>query len=186
MTERVVNGVRIDKFLQLEGQVVEPVPETERERYVYWRAAHLGNIALNFINGKRYLNAREINSTHFWTDYGKAVNTARELAEPDSRLINQFGKIHRREFSLLASISPDFAYPAIVMALNESFNNGLELEDTRTINPLSAGLDELFDTRTWDQLHSPGGGFVLHGRLTAAMLDPYSRQAIREIFGPVE
>lgn len=177
-----VAGVNLGRFIELEGQVVEPVPEDQRAEYVYWRAAHLGNIALNFINGQNHLNAWGVDYTHFWSDYRPATNTASELAKPHSTRQSQFGERHKQEFAKLAGISLDFMHPAIILALDKSFNDGSQLEAIRIVDPFTADLEELFNPRTLAQPYSPGGGPILRGRLTLDKLDPYSKEAIRNIF----
>ena len=178
----IVNGVNLDPLLELEGHVIEPVPADQRAEYVYWRAAHLGNIALNFIKGHRYLNAWGADYTHFWPDYSKAANTAKELAKPNSMRQSQFGEEHRAELTKLTGIHASFAYPAIVLALDKRFNEGSRIEEIRVVDPLTSSLEELFDPVVLAQPYSPGGGFILRGPLTLDALDPHSRESIQTIF----
>lgn len=77
--------INTEAFIGLEGQVVERVPEEQRANYKYWRAVHLGAVALNFLQGKRHLNsAWGADHLHFWDNYSQALATAESLATPGS------------------------------------------------------------------------------------------------------
>jgi hypothetical protein len=178
----IVNGLNLDRLVELEGQVVEPVPLDQRSEYIYWRAGHLGNIALNFIKGHGYLNAWGADYTHFWPNYSWAVNTAKELAKPNPTRKNQFGEEHRYEFAKLTGLEHTFVYPAIVLALDKSFNDGSQLEKLRAVDPFTDSLEELFDPVAFAQPYSFGGGYILRGPLTLDALDPHSKEAIQTIF----
>lgn len=178
MSERI----NLERFLELEGQVIEPVPEEARSGYKYWRAAHLGAIALNFIKGRQHLNnAWRAPYTHFWDKYEQAVVTATELSTPNSFRKSQFGDEHRRRFNNLVGVTSNFAYPSIVLALDNRLNE--QVEELRVTDPFESSIEDLFDVKTWQQPFSPGGGVILRGELTLDKIDSHSRVAIQDIFG---
>lgn len=163
----------------MEGRVLEPVPAEHRNIYTYWRAAHLGNIALNFIKGEEHLNAWGVNYAHFTDKYAVAETIAKNLAQPNSTRLSQFGEEHRQEFYDLTGIPPDFGYPSIVYALDPALKNSITLENRSGYDPFG---DDFMSLAEFTKPMSFGGGHLLYGRLTLDKIDTCSRYAIEELF----
>ena len=181
MEPRQINDVNIASLLELEGQIVEPVPAEERVNYMYWRGAHLGNVALNFIRGRADLNFRHQNRVYFANDYQVAKNWAAGLTDPKGELRSQFDEQEQAEFAELTDIRGDIAFPSIVLALDNQYNH-----------LVTAARDPMADESTFslDAYKNPGrygfaGGHYLEQRLKENMIDEYSRQAIKDILGKV-
>jgi hypothetical protein len=170
---RTFNGIDIERFVVLEGQVIEPVPEDERDQYVYWRAIHLGAVVLNYVQGRRILNtAWGAPWAHFRTDYRAALNLAKVM----NSQINQFAPQYHQSLVDLTGIPETFRYPSLVAALDRSYNDGAELEVLSNLYE-QVGTQELPDF-SFDKPFSPSGGHLLRGYLTTDMLDSYSREFI--------
>jgi hypothetical protein len=177
---RVVNGIEVERFLALEGQVLEPVPQERRPDFVYWRAGHLGAVALNFLKGDMFLNSAwgvEVEYSHFQLEYSSALNRARSMRTTHT----QFSEPHRRELAELADVPEDFDHPSMVFALDASFNDGSRIK-------FLPDLYDLDDFDTFTSIHyrspfSPCGGHIFYGPLHLSKIDPYSHQTIKEIFG---
>ncbi len=187
MTKRIVNGIKLDCLEQLSGQVIEPVPENERHAFKYWRAANLGSIALNFIEGVKYLNSAANSSVFFWDSYSNAQNTAKAVVEGSSR---QLWDDRRSRLSQLSGLEKDFVYPALILALDERFNDSSLVIPTRQVDPMNATLEEMMKDLKYiaargkpDPKTSHGCGFAIYDQVRLDMIDPFSNRAIIKLFG---
>jgi hypothetical protein len=150
--------VNLDALYELGGVVLEPVPPEQRDRYRYWRGAHLGKIAMNFARGIQTLNAGRDPVMHFTDgDYDYARYTA-----TDMKRLTQFSAEDAAELSALTGREPDAPLPRIVYALDERYNDG-------QYHPSTMGM---------------GDGVILPGHLTLSLIDEYSRAAIRGLLAP--
>ncbi len=172
----------MEQLAASEGRVIEPIPPESRREFTYWRAAHLGSLALNLIHDLHHLNnSWKANFTHFWGDYNLAVNTAQELSRPGSLRQSQFGEAHATVLGQLAGLDRNFAYPAMVLGLNPGFNPDVQ----KTDQEMSASLDvlgDIFSPRTLERPISYGGGYILDGRLTFDKIDRFSKLTILNFF----
>lgn len=168
----------VEKFVALEGRILQPLPEDERTAYTYWRAAHLGNIVFQFINGSEKLNARDADYSHFWNEYESAVATAEQLTS--GTRLSQFDPELHQVLAELVGLPEAFSYPSIVLAADPAQN--LRMEKIKSAYFSNDSLEDVFNVDSLSQPYSPGGGFILRGPLTLDKIDPHSRQAIQELF----
>jgi hypothetical protein len=151
--------VDFDKLYDYGATVFEPVPEDERQKYRYWRGAHIGKIAMNFARGDQRLNAGYDNTCHFAENYTYALNTAKSTIRK-----NQLTDEDKLELSAATGQDVDAPLPRIVFALDQAFN-----EDK--FAPSQEGQSR---------------GIVLVRRLTLDMIDPHSRELLTQLLAEPE
>ncbi len=177
-----INGVNLERLAASERRVLEPVPTETREEFTYWRAAHLGSLALNLIQDLRHLNnSWGANFTHFWDDYSLAVNTAQELSSPGSLRQSQFGEAHATVLGQLAGLDRNFTYPAMILGLNPNFDSEVRKVDQELLTS-QGDPGDIFSPRTLERPISYGGGYILDGRLTLDKIDRFSKMTILNFF----
>lgn len=154
-----VGRVDLSLLYRHEGDVLQPVPPRERGVASVWHAGHLGEIALNLMRGKTYLNSIKDPTLSFRTSYDLCLDEARRLiAEGDESC---FSGRDRAEFFQRTRQSKDFVFPRIVFGLDKSQEYRLEPRET----------DEYDEVR------------ILRGLFDLSMVDPISRRTIAAMFG---
>ena len=146
--------VDFDRLYGLGATVIEPVPETERQNFKYWRGAHIGKIAMNFARGDQRLNAGHDNICHFIENYTYALNTAKSM-----RRKNQLTDEDKIELSDATGHDREEPLPRIVLALDQAYNDVPFL-------PSEEGNQH---------------GIVLRQPLTLDMIDPHSRMVLVDL-----
>lgn len=181
MPPKAVEGIRIRRFKALEGQVIKPVPEEHIKDFRFWRAAHLGAVALNFMEGVRVISVRGWrgrNGTKF-TDYEAALSEAEEMAGTFRGTPKyQFGsQDHHRFIGLTKSwgISDNFKYPVLLHALGENHYNAKKAveKDPQSGSKITEKQLDTIGEEASTAVHTPP--------LTMCMADPFSLQFLREI-----
>lgn len=151
---------RFDSLYDLGQTVIEAVPIEERDRFRYWRGAHMGKIALNFDRGCQTLTASADGTAHFADDYDSALGFAQNVFAGISRM-QQFSDTERTDLSSRSGHELYAELPSIVFALDESFN---ELVLPKAIATVGIGY-----------------GYILDRYIRPDMIDPYSRAKIETL-----
>ncbi len=154
-------SVDFEAIAALEGQVIDLVPPEERNRFKFWRGAHLGRIALNFSTGSKLLGPGYFDVMHFADFHGYARNVASELITSETLRRLQFTDDHAIELARISGI-PDIGLrgPSIVYALDSRHNNGIGLTQSA---------------------YGAGHGYTMPGAITIESLDPYSQEMLASI-----
>lgn len=158
------DGFNFEGLYALGRTTVQPVPEDARNHYYYWRGAHLGNIALNFAQGNKFLNVKEDAVAHFidWYDFAKA--TADRMLDENGVHGVQFSVERQKQLARLSGHNPIEPLPTIVFGLGYRFNH---------------------DHRIGMSTDAFGLGIAFKGLVTPDMIDPYSRAFLDDLFYPV-
>ncbi|MBA3757831.1 hypothetical protein H0X09_03130 [Candidatus Saccharibacteria bacterium] len=159
MNNEISSELYIKRIKELEGQILKPVPEKVVEDYPYWRAVHLGAVALNIMEHSRVFKARNSFDIISFTSHDEALSIATDLAKTfrDANK-SQFGAQQYFRFQQLTNLGEQFHFPTLVHSLKDS-----------------SKLEHLvFD--------ESGPGVTYNGTLTVNMIDPYSRDVLRKIF----
>lgn len=157
MSELRVSGVRLDTFLSMpKGHIINAVPEAERGKYHYWRAAHVGKLGLNLLRGRPYINAGERDRLIFFSgDYNDGPRIADNITR--RRFDSQWRPDDAARFEELAGVpAPEYS-SAIVLA---------------------ARYVGRWSTSKYD----PGWGYCTEMPVGFHEIDPYSLAALEEIF----
>lgn len=160
MSEISVQGVYIERFKALSGEVIRPVPDGETLDYEHWRATHLGAVALNFVDKNPVLNTPKPNSTIMFAGYDQtAVGAADQAKRFRNANKTQFGLSHQARMKLLFELGGNFAYPVLVHSIANKKENFKRLVETD---------------------NSPAAYYI--GAMTVDNLDEHSRLFLSEIF----
>ncbi len=145
--------LNFDGLFEQSGAILEPVPRAEMTRFLYWRGANLGAVALSL-----YRNAPSLavvdgdNTAHVTRLYPYALQTAQNQASGAASL--QFDDSSREELNQLVGDELPQELPSIVLGVRSEI----------PAIPLN-------------QRH----GHLVRN-LTLDCIDPYSRQAIVNFF----
>lgn len=157
----VINGVRLDKLLAMEpDSVVDAVPISEHDNYTYWRGLHLGKVALNLLRGRFFINAGESDTTIHFID---SRDIAQGYARSEARLKNRFSALTQwnpadeQRFKEITALSvPDHFAGAVVAYRHHGY-----------LPRATQGV---------------GHGYAINATVSFNDIDPYSREALEDLF----
>lgn len=164
MTHANFPAVSFDKMLDMpQGTVIEQLPASERNRYCL-RATSLGSLGINLAHRLNRLNIRndltmylvvpEANETNNENNYRTVLMQARAMAWHG--LPQQFNAAERAELSRLVGRPVEHA-PSIILGM-----------DPNRLRIVHEGM---------------GGQPIVAHEVPFAAVDPYSREALSDIFG---
>lgn len=165
MQKLTVRGIRLDTLLAMgEREIIDAVPESLREKIPYWRGAHLGNIALNLLEGRPYINVvrggRPQRMIHLTDDHTIGANYAAFNAstrESGSEYKQQWYPEASQRYSVITGLDDPGHFGGMVLGY-------------MTVDRLSAdyfGKEHCYDG---------------HRLISFGNIDPYSHAALEELF----
>jgi hypothetical protein len=169
-----------DNLRAREGEVLEPVPESERKHYRHWRAQSYGAVALNFLTGKRRLNPTwGANYTYFQQSYLYAQVAAEGMVKSEREV--QIDSNGRELLNAMLDIPTSFAFPSAVIALGRQYNNSTQLLPTERLAPEMP--EDMFTPNFLKPKMVLDEGREFPGNLTLPKIDGYSCTAIKKFLG---
>lgn len=148
-----VCGIQLGTLLSMEqGRVIAAVPEEERKNFRYWRAVHLGKIALNLLRGRMRMNAGEEDQLiHFSGNYADGQRIAA------GQMSAQWTEADARRFAELTKVSAPTHFAAAVIA-------------AKYVGDWQSAT------------RGPGWGYSVEVPVGFHEIDPYSLHALEELF----
>lgn len=110
--------VKPDTFDGYRGQIIDLIPASERHRY-FLRAAHLGSLTLNLLEGKPHINPTDDLLMHIAIQAPYHATAAREHAVTLTRKLTdtyQFNDQALARYEALAGYTPTH-FPAIILGI---------------------------------------------------------------------
>jgi hypothetical protein len=133
-----VDGISLDALYKQDPIIYDPIPESERANFTYFRGINLGKLACNVLQGKAVLNTGKDGYISF-SSYYRAHWAARSITGDGSGDLFQFTHDDRSFIEEQTGLALPTRMPAMIIALapNVSLGTAVDIERYDHTTPLS-------------------------------------------------